>query len=64
MYGVDWEALGEDGISISHSGDDPEAGGGSWVRRTGPPERLSDVVVDEPHVPLPTGAIDLLFASI
>lgn len=64
LYGVDWEALGEDGINISHSEDDPEARGSSWVGRTGPPEQLSDVVVDEPHVPLPTGAIDLLYASI
>lgn len=64
-YGVDWEALGEDSIYESQVLNNPMTeSNSSWVGRTGPPERLSDVVVEEPNVPLPQGAIDSLYHSI
>lgn len=52
VYGVDWEALHDDTLLQSqrnnNSGDEEWT---SWVGRTGPPPRLSEVSVNAPSGP-------------
>ena len=62
-YGVDWDALRvrpAEGARPSMDPRDTHEPEMSWVGRTGPPETLSSVVVDEPVGPLSTTEISAL----
>lgn len=52
VYGVDWEGLLEDEILDSQRANhDQREAASSWVGRVGPPDELSEVVVDPPEGP-------------
>ena len=49
LYGVDWEGLEDEQTLESREANNlEESGFGSWIGRTGPPEALSGVELEEP----------------
>lgn len=52
VYGVDWEGLDEAQLLLSlRQGAPSNEASTSWIGRTGPPENLNEVNVDQPPVP-------------
>ncbi|KAI0362336.1 hypothetical protein OH77DRAFT_1500048 [Trametes cingulata] len=62
VYGVDWEALRDDGIRAMHSANNPSTEGWtSWIGQRGTPTHLNEVNVEEPDV---DGVHPLLLAAL
>ncbi len=52
VYGVDWEGLDEAQLLLSlRQGAPSNEASTSWIGRTGPPENLNEVHVDQPLAP-------------
>lgn len=53
VFGVDWEALGDDAIleSLRARNTPGEMGWTSWIGHSGPPEQLGGVELDPPEIP-------------
>jgi hypothetical protein len=65
MYGVDWEALGEDSIRRSQAENNSQHESFStWLGREGPPPDLSEVSVDPPPGPLSAELLSGLDAHV
>lgn len=61
VYGVDWEGLHDDRLLQSQRSNNTAAeGSSSWIGRVGPPDNLSQVMVDAPEGPLNDQEIQLL----
>lgn len=53
VFGVDWEGLRDDQLLASLRANNPASEqAASWIGRTGPPEDLSQVIVDPPQLGL------------
>lgn len=61
-YGVDWEALQDEAIVASHAANNREPA--TWMGRTGPPENLSEVIVEDVGSALSADHAELLYQHI
>lgn len=61
-YGVDWEALQDEVIVASHAANNREPA--TWMGRTGPPENLSEVIVEDVGSALSADQAELLYRHI
>jgi hypothetical protein len=65
VFGVDWEGLQDERLLHSQWTNNPDSEGWtSWIGRVGPPENLSQVVVEPPNGPLQPHEVQLLVNSL
>lgn len=65
LYGVDWEALQDDEIAGMRLGSGAVTEGtSSQLGRSGPPENLNEVIVEEPTCDLSAEDVDELYAFV